>query len=450
MLYLIGKFISMLRYLMYRFRRIRNNRSVHNAGGRISGQCNLSHPENIFIGKNSYINSGDILASPNAKIYIGANCLISFQVHIRTEMHNYKDADQLIRLQGHSEKDIIIEDDVWIGYGVQILPGVIIAKGSVIGAGAVVTHDTIAYGVYGGVPARLISMRTQSGTAIPADNCDLTENRLFKKVNIPTCDGSSQSCHLSVAAFQGKTYMACTPYPYDNEYSENLCLYIRETTSGHWKLIPEAFPLACPQKLRFEHYSDPCLFQKDGQLELIFRKCERRKSGEVDQLYIAFSQNGLSWTAPRVFAEQKKDTLISPSIAGNALFCVEYNGIDSKLVRFPFEHSNGLGDKTICTVEGLDNTSLVWHIDCATLPDGTIRGLFLLREKKSPVTCKLALFTWFPDENIWHLERDLPQTEAEQKEIAHIYKSCFTENPESILCSARDQKGRFFLYQKAI
>lgn len=444
MLYLIGRFISMLRYLMYHFRGVRNNHSVHNAGGRIDGHCNLSHPENIFIGQNSYINGGDIIASPNAKIYIGANCLISFQVHIRTEMHNYKDSEQLIQLQGYSEKDIIIEDDVWIGYGAQILPGITIAKGSVIGAGAVVTHDTIAYGVYGGVPARLISMRTQVGTAITTNNCHSTEDCLIKEVHIPTFDGSGQACHPSVAVFQGKTYMACAPYPYDSEYCENPCLYIQETASGHWRPIPEAFPP------RFEHYSDPCLFQKDGLLELIFRKCEPWENGGVDQLYIASSQDGITWTTPRVFAEQKKNTLISPAIAGDALFCVEYDGIDSQLVWFPFENSSGLGGKTVCAVEGLDNTSLVWHIDCATLPNGTIRGLFTLREKKSPVACRLALFTWFPDENIWCLERDLPQTEAEQKEITHIYKSCFTENPELILCSARDQRGRFLLYQKAI
>lgn len=53
----------------------------------------------------------------------------------------------------------VIEDDVWIGYGVKILSGVKIGKGSVIAAGAVVTKDLEPYGIYGGIPARLIRYR---------------------------------------------------------------------------------------------------------------------------------------------------------------------------------------------------------------------------------------------------------------------------------------------------
>lgn len=53
----------------------------------------------------------------------------------------------------------IIEDDVWIGYGVKILSGVKIGQGAVIGAGAVVVRDLEPYGIYGGVPAKLIRYR---------------------------------------------------------------------------------------------------------------------------------------------------------------------------------------------------------------------------------------------------------------------------------------------------
>ncbi len=52
-----------------------------------------------------------------------------------------------------------IGNDVWIGDEVTILGGVTIADGTVIGAGAVVTKDTVPYGVYVGVPARLIKRR---------------------------------------------------------------------------------------------------------------------------------------------------------------------------------------------------------------------------------------------------------------------------------------------------
>lgn len=91
----------------------------------------------IYIGKNSYVNGGEPSASPHAKIVIGNDCLISYRVHLRTDMHNYADPNMPIRLQGHTEKDIIIDNDVWIGYGVQIMAGVTIADGCVSTAATV-------------------------------------------------------------------------------------------------------------------------------------------------------------------------------------------------------------------------------------------------------------------------------------------------------------------------
>ena len=114
--------------------------------------------ENIFIRKNSYINGGHFSAL-GGKIIIGDNCMISFNVHIRTDMHSHESTDIPMINQGVYSEDVVIGNDVWIGYGVQVMPGVHIADGCIIGAGAVVTHDTEPYCVYGGVPAKLISRR---------------------------------------------------------------------------------------------------------------------------------------------------------------------------------------------------------------------------------------------------------------------------------------------------
>ena len=116
------------------------------------------NPENVLIGNNTYINGGRICAS-KGKIIIGDNCMISFEVHIRTDIHCHNRTDIPMIEQDHSYKDIIIGNDVWIGYGVQIMPGVNIADGCIIGAGAVVTKDTEPYCVYGGVPAKKIKNR---------------------------------------------------------------------------------------------------------------------------------------------------------------------------------------------------------------------------------------------------------------------------------------------------
>jgi maltose O-acetyltransferase len=52
-----------------------------------------------------------------------------------------------------------IEDDVWLGLRVIVMPGVRIRTGCIIAAGGVVTKDTEPYGIYGGVPAKLIKKR---------------------------------------------------------------------------------------------------------------------------------------------------------------------------------------------------------------------------------------------------------------------------------------------------
>lgn len=135
------------------------NHTKGNVTSKISADVRLSNSKNIFIGYNSYINGGFIFASPNAKIIIGDNCLISYNVHIRTMTHNYNSRDDLINQQGHIEKDIVIGNDVWIGFGVQIMCGITIGNGAVIAAGSIVTKNIPEYAVVAGIPAKVIKYR---------------------------------------------------------------------------------------------------------------------------------------------------------------------------------------------------------------------------------------------------------------------------------------------------
>jgi chloramphenicol O-acetyltransferase type B len=54
---------------------------------------------------------------------------------------------------------IVIEDDVWIGFGSVVLSGVTIGRGSVIAAGSVVTKDVPAYSIVAGLPAQVLKPR---------------------------------------------------------------------------------------------------------------------------------------------------------------------------------------------------------------------------------------------------------------------------------------------------
>lgn len=60
--------------------------------------------------------------------------------------------------------DIVVGNDVWIGYGALIMAGVHIGDGAIIGLRAVVTRDVPPYTIVGGVPAREIRKRFDERT----------------------------------------------------------------------------------------------------------------------------------------------------------------------------------------------------------------------------------------------------------------------------------------------
>lgn len=138
----------------FRYRRLKMG---HNS--RVGLGVRINFPERMSVGNNSYINGGDFIIGESSSITIGNDCLISYNVHFRTVTHCYEDKKLLIRQQGHKESDIVVEDDVWVGFGAQIMPGTTLHKGCVVGAGSVVTHDVPSYAVVGGVPSHIIKFR---------------------------------------------------------------------------------------------------------------------------------------------------------------------------------------------------------------------------------------------------------------------------------------------------
>ncbi len=62
--------------------------------------------------------------------------------------------------------DIVIGNDVWIGYEAVVMPGVHIGDGAIIGTRAVVTKDVPPYTIVGGVPAKEIRKRFDEQTIV--------------------------------------------------------------------------------------------------------------------------------------------------------------------------------------------------------------------------------------------------------------------------------------------
>ena len=69
-----------------------------------------------------------------------------------------------IRNAWDNKGDIVIGNDVWIGYEAVIMSGVTIGDGAIIGTRAVVTRDVPPYTIVGGVPAKPIRKRFDDAT----------------------------------------------------------------------------------------------------------------------------------------------------------------------------------------------------------------------------------------------------------------------------------------------
>ena len=129
----------------------------------IGNNCFFNFPQNISIGDNVSIQR-DCNMSANGNISIGNGVIISHCVDIFTGEHNYnsKDLKYLPFDERYNCEQVIVEDYVWIGSHVIIMPGVRIGEGAIIGAGSIVTKDVPPKAVAAGNPAKVISYRDET------------------------------------------------------------------------------------------------------------------------------------------------------------------------------------------------------------------------------------------------------------------------------------------------
>jgi len=125
----------------------------------------------ISIGDYGYVGKDTRIWSAG-KIFIGNRVLISHNVNIIDNNTHPLDPFERhldyihIITKGFSDsvllnpREIIIEDDVWIGFNSVILKGVKIGKGAIVGAGTFVTKDIPPYAVVVGNPSKIIKYIT--------------------------------------------------------------------------------------------------------------------------------------------------------------------------------------------------------------------------------------------------------------------------------------------------
>lgn len=120
----------------------------------------ISIGNDTYIGPNTHIWSGKKVTIGD-RVLIGPDCYIfDNDIHpIDPEIRHKQFLEIVSTGQPEwitlNDKEIVIEDDVWIGANVIILKGVKIGGGGVVGAGSVVTHDIPANSIAHGNPAEV-------------------------------------------------------------------------------------------------------------------------------------------------------------------------------------------------------------------------------------------------------------------------------------------------------
>ena len=125
--------------------------------------------DDFYCGGYSKVNKNTILSNKvcfngmqihgNGNVFIGQHFHSGVECLIITQNHNYDKADAIPYDDRYIYKDVVIDDFVWIGSRVMILPGTHIGEGAIIQGGSVVHGEIPPYAIAGGNPAKVFKYR---------------------------------------------------------------------------------------------------------------------------------------------------------------------------------------------------------------------------------------------------------------------------------------------------
>ena len=137
-------------------------RDVHiGARGRFWARNGITVAEQTYIGKDVVIETNAVIGRfvliANRVALVGRHDHDFSQVGVPVRFGRWVggvDVDPAVATEG-----VVVEDDVWLGFGAIVLSGVRIGRGAIVAAGSLVNADVAPYDIVGGVPAKRLGRR---------------------------------------------------------------------------------------------------------------------------------------------------------------------------------------------------------------------------------------------------------------------------------------------------
>jgi acetyltransferase-like isoleucine patch superfamily enzyme len=172
----------------------------------------------VTVGKSTY-GTINVLKTTDSEemLIIGNYCSIAPNVQfILGSEHPYKRLSTFpfgVKIAGHhsdsvSKGNIIVCDDVWIGYGAIILSGITISQGAIVAAGSVVTRNVPPYSIVGGNPAKVLKYRFEQNIIdklLTINFTNLSEDKIRNNYDQLEREIDSDNCDEIVAIFGEQT-----------------------------------------------------------------------------------------------------------------------------------------------------------------------------------------------------------------------------------------------------
>lgn len=143
-------------------------RNVHptcHLGGHVKVFCK----DNLVMAEQSNINAGAVIMNTRAKFVMGKYSGAAMNLFVVTGNHMSvpgmskrevtNEVKDKLDLNHEYDRDVIVDEDVWIGANVMLLAGSHICRGAIVGAGSVVRGKVPPYAIVSGNPATVTSYR---------------------------------------------------------------------------------------------------------------------------------------------------------------------------------------------------------------------------------------------------------------------------------------------------